>query len=179
MAKNPGKIFEDNFRDSVESNMYFYRLRDSASAFGGGSEHLRFSISNDYDCFIYKEPSFFPLELKSNKGTSFSIQKIKEEKGKDIKLNQISGLTKAGEHEGVYSGLILDFRKSGNTYWLNIKDFNVFNNGTEKKSINEKDVIEFGGIKIRSQIKKINYKYYIGELLEKIQSEVINHANNR
>jgi penicillin-binding protein-related factor A (putative recombinase) len=177
MAQNEGKKFESDFQKSIPEDVYFYRLRDTASAFGGGSDFLRFSSQNHYDCFLYKHPFFYPTELKSNQGTSFSIQHTKEEKGKDIKLHQIEGLTAASKFSGAYAGLILNFRKTGNTYWLDIRNFNRFNEGTEKKSINEKDVQEFGGIGIRSEIKRVRYKYFIGELIEKIQSEVINYAN--
>lgn len=167
---NSGKIFENSFRDSIPENIYFYRLRDPANSFGGDGANLRFTLKNDYDCFLFKEPNFFPCELKSNQGTSFSIQHTKEEKGKDIKLSQINGLTKAGVHPGVLAGLILNFRKTQNTYWLDIRKFNEFNAGTEKKSINENDVIEYSGVKIRSELKKIKYKYFVGEFIENIQT---------
>jgi penicillin-binding protein-related factor A (putative recombinase) len=173
MAQNPGKAFEEDIKKSMPIDVYFYRLRDTASAFGGGSDFLRFSSQNHYDCFFYKYPSFYPCELKSNQGTSFSIQHTKEEKGKDIKLHQIEGLTVASQFPGIYAGLILNFRKTGNTYWLNIKDFNRFNELTEKKSINEKDVQEFGGIEIRSELKKVRYRYDINELIEKICEVII------
>ncbi len=171
MAKNPGKDFEDQFRDSMPDSIYFYRLRDPANSFSGDSENLRFTLKNDYDCFLYKEPNLFPSELKSTKGTSFSIQRDKKEKGKDIKLNQINGLTKASKHPGAYAGFFFNFRSNqNNTYWLNIKDFNKFNESTEKKSINEKDIQKFGGVKIKSEIKRVRYRYFIGEFIEKIQN---------
>jgi recombination protein U len=173
VAQNSGKIFEDDFRKSIPHNIYFYRLRDPASSFGGGSENLRFSIQNDYDCFLYKEPNFFPVELKSTKGTSFSIQRDKKEKNKMIKLNQIKGLTKASQHSGVLAGFIFNFRSNNNnTYWLNIKNFNEFNSKTEKKSINENDVKEFGGIQIKNELKRVRYRYFIDEFIEKLQKGV-------
>jgi len=167
LAKNEGKKFEEDFKKSVPDDIYYYRLRDSGSAFGGGSEHLRFTISNKYDCYIYKKPNFYPIELKSTKSTSMSIQHDKEEKGKMIKLNQIDGLTEASEHDGIHAGFLFNFRSNkNNTYWLNIKDFNKFNDNTDKKSINEKDVIEHNGIFIKSEIKRVRYKYYINEFIE-------------
>lgn len=170
MAKNTGKVFEDCFKNSITPDIYFYRLRDSGSSFGAGNQSLRFTVKNDYDCFLYKKPNFFPCELKSTQGTSFSIQAKKEESGKNIKLNQIDGLTNASKFQGVYSGFILNFRSNQNhTYWLNIIDFNRFNITTDKKSINEKDVKDFNGIEIRNEIKKVKYTYFINELLEKIK----------
>jgi len=170
--KNQGKIFEDSFRDSIDqSKIYYYRLRDSASSFGGGNDSLRFSIKNDYDCFLYLYPNYYPCELKSNQGTSFSIQKEKEEKGKDIKLHQIEGLTKASNYNGIYAGLILNFRTVEHTYWLDIKAFNEFNKNTIKKSINEKDIIEYGGVLIGQRKKKVRYSYDIDKMIEDIVRE--------
>ena len=170
--KNQGKDFENQFRDSIDqSKIYYYRLRDSASSFGQGNDSLRFSIKNDYDCFIYLYPNYFPFELKSTQGTSISIQKIKEEKGKNIKLNQIEGLTKASIHEGIYAGFIFNFRAVEHTYWLNVKSFNEFNMNTIKKSINEKDVIEHGGILIGQRKKKVRYSYDIDKMIEDIVRE--------
>lgn len=164
--KNEGKVFEDSFRDSIDqSQIYYYRLRDPASSFGGKQEGLRFSITNDYDCFIYKYPNFLPFELKSTKGTSLSIQRVKADKGKMIKLNQIEGLTKASKHEGAYAGFVINFRETEHTYWLNIKDFNIFNEQTEKKSINEDDVIKHSGIIVPQRLKKVKYTYDITSLI--------------
>lgn len=168
--KNSGKIFEDSFRDSIDqSKIYYYRLRDPASSFGGKQEGLRFSITNDYDCFIYFYPNFFPFELKSTKGTSFSIQKEKTEKSKMIKLSQIEGLTKASKHEGIFAGFVINFRDTEHTYWLNIKDFNIFNEQTEKKSINEVDVIKHSGILVPQRLKKVKYTYDIMSLVSFIK----------
>jgi recombination protein U len=171
--KNEGKVFEDSFRDSIDqSKIYYYRLRDPASSFGEKQENLRFSITNDYDCFIYLEPNFFPFELKSTQGTSFSIQSEEDKKNKKtkmIKLNQIQGLTKTSQHKGIYAGFIFNFRDVEHTYWLNIKGFNKFNEGTEKKSINEKDVIEYGGLLVPQTLKKVRYKYDIDKMIEMIR----------
>jgi recombination protein U len=168
--KNSGKIFEEEIRDSIDKNkIYYYRLRDAASSFGGGNDSLRFSIKNDYDCFMFLSPNFFPLELKSNQGTSFSIQKEKEEKGKDIKLHQIEGLTKASQYPDSYAGLLLNFRKTEHTYWLNIKNFNKFNESNAKKSINENDVIKYGGLLVPQKLKKVRYRYDIDKMIEMIK----------
>jgi penicillin-binding protein-related factor A (putative recombinase) len=168
--QNEGKRFEEDFKNSIDQDkIYYYRLRDSGSAFGQGNNSLRFSTSNDYDCFIYLQPNFFPFELKSNQGTSFSIQHAKEEKGKDIKLHQIEGLTRASQYEGVYAGFVLNFRKTEHTYWLDVREFNKYNEQTEKKSINEDDVIKYKGILIPQEKKKVRYRYFINKMIEMIK----------
>lgn len=110
------------------------------------------------------------MELKSTQGTSFSFQSKEKEKGKDIKYHQIQDLLKCNTYTDVFAGFIFDFRKS-ETYWLSIVDFNRFYEQTDKKSINEKNIITFGGIKIDKRIKKVNYSYDVVSLLNKIVVE--------
>lgn len=174
MAKNSGKVFEEAIKKSIEKvpQCYYYRLRDPASSFNQ-TDNLRFSIQNDYDCLMYKYPHFFPLELKSTKGTSFSIQFEKKEKSKMIKLNQINGLTKASEVNGVFAGFLFNFSEKATTYWMDIRDFNKFKNSTTKKSINESDIIEYNGIKVSQQLKKVNYSYDMDELIQAIFKRAI------
>lgn len=174
MAKNSGKVFEEAVKKSVDGKdeIYYYRLRDPASSFNQSSENgLRFSISNDYDCLMYMYPNFFPLELKSTTTTSFSFQKNKKEKSKNIKLNQIEGLTKASKVKGVYAGFLFNFSKKNKTYWLDIRNFNVFMSNTDKKSINENDIIEYEGILVNQKLLRTSYTYHIKTLLEEIIKE--------
>ena len=120
---NTGKVFEQNFKKSVdESKIYYLRLKDSPASFGQDSSKVRFTADNPYDNFCFYERTLFPLELKSTKSTSFSFQRNKKEKGKNIKLSQIEGLTMASKYEGIYAGFIFNFDK-GETVWMNIKDF--------------------------------------------------------
>jgi len=169
---NNGKIFEKEFRDSVPEDVYFYRLRDPASSFDQSAQtNLRFSITNDYDCFMYQKPNFFPIELKSTQGTSMSIQFSKEEKGKMIKINQIEGLLKAQKHDGAYAGFLLNFRETEHTYWLGVNEFNQFYTTTTKKSINEKDIQEYKGILIPQRKKKVRYAYDVLKMIELIKGD--------
>ena len=172
---NEGKQFEQDLKGSVDTKkIYFERVKDSASSFGADSKMTRFTLNNPYDCFCFYNNRFYPIELKSTKGTSFSIQFDKKEKGKMVKLNQIQGLSRAAEYEGVYAGFIFNFRNynienpTNSTYWFNIKDFNKFLLDTNKKSINEKDMIQYGAIRIANTIKKVHYKYDLTTLLEEI-----------
>jgi penicillin-binding protein-related factor A (putative recombinase) len=82
-----------------------------------------------------------------------------------IKLAQIEGLMSASNYDGVYAGFLMDFRGSGNTYYLAVSDFIRFLDATDKKSINEKDVTEYGGIVVLKQKKKVHYKYDVLGLL--------------
>ena len=74
MAQNEGKKFEEDWKNSFKKvNAYFFRIKDSAASFSGGNSS--FTRSNPYDCFVLYEGYFFPMELKSTKGTSFSFEK--------------------------------------------------------------------------------------------------------
>ena len=165
---NEGKIFESYWKKSIPEDVYYLRIKDSASSFGQDSEKSRFTPKNPYDCFVFYNGFLFPMELKSTEGTSISIQKNKDEKSKMIKLNQIEGLTEANKFNNIISGFIFDFRISSNTYWISIDNFNNFIENTEKKSINEKDVIKHKGIIISKSKKRTRYIYDINKLLTDI-----------
>lgn len=168
---NTGKVFEQNFKKSVdESKIYFVRLKDSPASFGQDSSKVRFTANNPYDNFCFYERTLFPLELKSTKSTSFSFQKNEKEKGKNIKLSQIQGLTHASIHKGVYAGFVFNFDK-GETVWMNIKDFNKFYKDTTKNSINYEDMKQYGCVHIDKRRLKVNYRYNIINLLDEIIKE--------
>lgn len=171
---NTGKIFEQEIHDSIKKYnkehgdiVYYHRVKDPASSFGGGGGNTRFSMKNEYDLILYKYPTFFALELKSNGGTSFSFSRNdKLEKGKDIKYSQISSLIEADCYPGTVAGLILNFRKYNETYFVRISDFCRFKMGTEKKSINREDVLKLNPILIPQTLKKVKYDFDMSSLLD-------------
>lgn len=170
---NEGKIFECYWKKSIPDDVYYLRIKDSASSFGQDSEKSRFTPKNPYDCFVFYNGFLFPMELKSTEGTSISIQRNRDEKSKMIKLNQIEGLTEANKFNNIISGFIFDFRGS-ETYWISIDNFKDFIENTDKKSINEKDVIKYKGIIISKSKKRTRYTYDIKKLL----TDIIRGENN-
>lgn len=160
---NPGKIFESEIRDSVPNNIFFYRLKDPAQGFSGGST-TRFSLHNECDIFLYKYPVLVALELKSTQNTSLTFSLTSNDK--NIKACQIKGLSNFSLYDGIRAGFLFNFRKTGNTYFLDINDFLLFLLNSTKKSINEKDVIEYGGLEIESRKKRKRFVYNI-EILVK------------
>lgn len=164
--KNFGKIFEQNWQNSIPDDIYFMRIKDSASSYNRTS-NTSYTCNNPYDYFMLYEGFFIPMELKSTKDKSFSIQSEKEENGKDIKYHQIKSLEKAQKYKNVISGFILDFRNY-DTYWLSIYDFEKIIEKTKKKSINLKEVEDNGGVKINKKLMKVNYKYDVLELLQNL-----------
>lgn len=180
MAQNEGKKFEGDWKQSIPENVYYLRIIDPAISFGNydneqndnvddniDDSHIRFSPSNPFDAIMYCYPNLFLLEQKSTKGTAYSF------KGKSpmIKEKQIKELTRGSVHKGIIAGLLFNMRKYEKTYFMPIENFNKFLSETQKGSINQKDILTYGAIEVIGQIKKVRYKYYIGEFIEKIQND--------
>ena len=164
MAQNEGKKFEEDWKRSFDNiNAYFFRIKDSAASFSGGN--TSFTRNNPYDCFVLYEGYFFPMELKSTHGTSFSFEKEGSGNGhKMIKRTQIEGLYNVSQYMNVCAGFIFNFREK-NTYFMDIKKFIEFYNNTSKFSINEGDIIEYKGILVDSKKLKVRYRYNVEQLL--------------
>ena len=106
----------------MPSTCWIYKLRDNASSFAGGT-NTRFASSNicDYIAFDDISRTLFLWELKSTKGTSISLNMIRQ--------NQIDGLLEASKHNLV-AGLIVNYRNDNNdTFFILIDDYiDYYNN---------------------------------------------------
>lgn len=167
---NVGKIFENEFKDSVEyhnkktNDIYILRLTDSASGFGMDSTKTRFSAKSPYDFFLHRKNGIdVAIELKSTAGTSISFSLDTNEKM--IKANQINSLLNTSIYN-IKSGLLLNFRKYEKTYWISINDFINFAKNTDKKSINVNDIENYNGVIVKQKKKKIRYIYDIEYIME-------------
>lgn len=171
MAKNIGKIFEDNIKKSIPDYAKYYRLHDSAQSFGGGN--LRFSSKNPFDFFIWDSLNKFlyTLELKSVKGKSISFERNLGDKG-IIHYHQIYGLNEWNKYEGVISGFIIEFRDYETTIFINIKDFLKLIDNISKKSFNLNDLKEndINYIVIEQRKLRTNYRYDIDCLFSVINN---------
>ena len=78
-SNNIGKTFEQEFKECVPPDYYLYRLKDDTSGFYG--------VSNPCDYILFRSPYLFLVELKTHKGKSIPIAKIRP--------NQIQGMEKA------------------------------------------------------------------------------------
>lgn len=158
IAKNVGKVFEENWKKSIPENVWYYRPPDSAQSFGSNS-NLRFSAKSPCDCFMYNGEVFYTLELKSVGTTSISFERTKEDKGV-IHKHQIDKLLEFSTYKNIVSGLLLDFRLSNKTYFCMIEEFVNMTNNLDKKSFNEKDLNEWcNPIVIEKKKLKVNYRY--------------------
>ena len=96
-------------------------------------------------------------ELKSTKGTSIPYTMIKD--------NQIKGLTEASKHD-IVPCFIFNYREKNNaTYFMLIDDFLYMKNELQKKSFNIQDLEKYGAIYIKSEKKRIRYKYDVNDMV--------------
>lgn len=73
---NTGKQFEADFKASVPSDAWCYRLKDSAATYYGGNENLSFSIDNICDFLVYRYPMNHLFELKTIETPSIPLEKV-------------------------------------------------------------------------------------------------------
>lgn len=170
MARSVGKQFEDNFKKSVPNYALYYRPPDSAQGFDvGASNKLRFSRHSPCDLMVFDGTRnlFLTLELKTFQG-SCSFERNKYEKG-IVHYYQIEKLKEFANYKCVISGLVLDFRSTDHTYFLNINDWDNLISHIEKKSFNEQDLLEYASpILIEKEKLKVNYRYDVELLLSKL-----------
>lgn len=91
--------------------------------------------------------------------------------------HQIVGLTNASEYDNCIAGFMINFKLDNGEqllYFMNIKDFNRFRKGTNKKSLNIMDISLNGGIKINGEKLRVNYRWNLDEFLES-QSKIYLH----
>lgn len=142
MAKDEGKKFEQDIKASIPPDFYTERYKDDTAGFYG--------VSNPADYRLYKYPYTFLLELKTHKGKSIPIDRIRP--------NQIQGMYKAVQYKGIYAGFILSFRELEETYYIAVQDMIAFINSKERKSI-PVDWCRENGVRIAQHKKRVRYSY--------------------
>ena len=163
--KNPGKIFENNFRESIPNtpNIFYYRLKDSASSYYGGNEYLRFSQSNIADAFLLHTNTQFNLthllilELKSHKGKSLPFSVIRD--------NQLKEMFEASYYRKVLPFIIVFFSDIERCFALPIQKVVALKQEGTRKSI-PLVYFEQEGIEIETKKLRTNYRYNIEKFLE-------------
>ena len=162
---NPGKIFEEDIRDSIPDDVHYTRIRDPILPDGDGS--YRFGNKCPFDIILYLKPHQYCLELKSTAGTSISYD------GPDpmIKQHQVEALIHASRDEGIVAGLLLNYRRTGGTYFVPISSFNALRLESKRKSINEKDAMMYG-IQIPSRLKSTRHAYDLDVLFGRGQMKL-------
>lgn len=161
--KTTGKRFEENFKKSIPKNIFYYRLKDNSNIWSKGTK-TRFTPNNICDCFLFDGDYLYLLELKSTKGKSLPFHNIKK--------HQIDDLMWASNYANVVSGFLIDFSELDECYFIEISCFYEFYTTTKRKSLGI-DFCRNNGIKIGVNRLKINKKYNVKEMINKIVKEVI------
>lgn len=164
--KNSGKIFEEDFRKSLDlndPNLFYYRFKDSPSNFGNaqqGNQFIRFTNNNICDCMVFYKGKLFLNELKSHKGKSLPLSCIREKQL--IELSNVIG------KKNVYPMLIIFFSDIEETYAIKMSDVNEFIGNFERKSIPLLFARE-KGFKIDCRKKLTHYTFEVIDFLEKFE----------
>lgn len=153
---NQGKIFEQDFKDSVPEDVFYYRLNDGTANYSR-TENVRFQNPNLCDCIIFHKGHLFLLELKSVAKNSMPLTNIRD--------NQLAGLSMASAQDGVVAGFIVNYRHVAETYFLSANTVYEFINIEDRKSI-PLSYAQSHGIKIEQKIKKVHYKYDVESFLD-------------
>ena len=153
---NSGKRFEQNWKNSIPKDIFYYRFRDGSSSWGG-NDKVRFQQSNICDCLMFDGDYLYLLELKSTKGKSLPFNNIKK--------HQIEDLLWASQYTNTICGLVIEFSELMECYFIEISHFKAFYNSTDRKSV-PIDYLREKGIKIGVEKKKVNSKFDIENFIK-------------
>lgn len=169
---NAGKQFEKDFKESISSNVWYYRFKDSPATYDMNSacnscpqnkqKHVRFATKNICDCEIYKMPNLFLLELKTTNQKSLAFSMVRD--------NQINELTSADVHKGIVAGFIVNFRAVNETYFMPVVGFNYYKKVLTSKSI-PIAIFRDNCLKIEQMKLRIHWKYNIDGFVKQITNE--------
>ena len=185
MKNNLGKVFEQNLQSYAKKDGIFcMRIQDSDLSFAGGNS--KFTNPSLCDFIMFYKNHLFAVECKSTKYKSFSIDLGQDAKGaKMIKAHQIHNLINCNTYDNIEGVFIFNFRIEDNdaiidehTYILNIENFSNFISVTGKLSINEQDIIDFGGIQCNQEKKRKYFTYDVKTLFDDYLEEVNNNVSN-
>lgn len=162
--KDEGKLFEGDIKASIPPEFFIERYKDDTAGFKG--------VANPADFRLYKYPNTLLWELKTHKGKSIPLSKIRS--------SQLNGMRKAKRYRGVYCGFLLNYRELEETYYVPFNDL-VYAYYCEV--LNAKGVYEYTpkpkgrksipvdwcreyGIRIFQTKKRVRYFYDLEEFLD-------------
>lgn len=157
--KNTGKRFEDNFRESVSGDLFFYRFRDGTSSWGGGA-NTRFQQTNICDCELFDGERLYLLELKSVIGKSLPFVNIKE--------HQLKELVEASRYKNIVAGFLIEFSTINRCFYLSAKDMEHYIGNSGRQSIPLSYLIE-KGIEIEVQKLRVNSRFNIEKFIKEVK----------
>ena len=155
MKINQGKKFENNFKASIPSNCWFYRLRDGTANWTGGfNNNVRFQQNNIADCIVFNGNKLYICELKAHAGKSIPLSCIRQ--------NQAEMMLKANVYHNINCLLFVFFYEINKCYALNIDDFDDYVKKNTRKSI-PIAYFEEKAIEIPVRMLKTNHRFALLE----------------
>lgn len=159
--KSSGKIFEDEIKACIPPEFFTERYKDDTAGFYG--------VSNPADFRLYRYPLTFLWELKSHKGKSIPLAKIRN--------SQLKGMRKASPHKGVYCGFLINYRDLEETFYITFEDlasvYYIVNakGDYEIKPDGRKSIpVEWcreNGVRIEQTKKRVRYSYDLRSWLDR------------
>jgi len=159
--KNPGKIFEEDFKKSLK-DVFFLRLTDPSVSFNQAcfkcpNNVTRFSKRNICDFVVFKTPILYLIELKSVSGKSIPFKNIK----KGNKDDRLDKMVESSQKENVLSLFIVNFRQVDNkTFFCSAKSIQDYMNNSVRKSLPISFFEDYGNF-IKSAKKRTRYTYFL------------------
>ena len=154
-----GKRFEQDIRASIPPEFFIERYKDDTAGFKG--------VANPADFRLYKYPFTFLWELKTHKGKSIPLSKIRN--------SQLKEMRKADPHYGVYCGFLLNYRDLEETYYITFRELTAWyytlNDGGdyEPKAEGRKSIpvewCRLYGTRIPQTKKIVRYTYNLSKVL--------------
>jgi recombination protein U len=157
--KNMGKVFEDSFRDSIPSEVFFKRFKDDMSKYR--------NVFNTCDFLLFNKRSLFLFELKSVQEDMIPFVKLGEQHTDGVTYKRLEKLFTEGQCRDVYAGFLIEFRKSGIVVYLTADQVIdvVLGGWFERKSI-PLAWAERNGLRIPRELMRTRYKYPVKNILD-------------
>lgn len=152
---NPGKRFEEDFRESVKDSpgVSLDRLIDPMGGFKG--------VRNICDFIIFRRPFQHYMEMKSTDSDSLDMNKVTD--------NQREGLFGKSKIPGVSAGVLINYRNHSFTVWVDAASFAARYLNT--KSLPLMDALSMG-LLLNGELQRTRYRYDVDDLLDKIERRV-------
>ncbi|WP_297428722.1 Holliday junction resolvase RecU [Clostridium sp.] len=158
--KNPGKVFEEDFKKSVPEDCWIYRFKDGTANFNGQkNENVRFQAKNICDFQVMTSKKLYLLELKSHASVSIGFDCIRE--------NQINEMTKI-DHPRIKAYFIFNFRDLEKTFAIEAIKVRVFMETANRKSF-PFTWCEENGIEIKGGKKRTRWSYDLNKFFNETE----------
>ena len=159
-----GKKFENDFKKSVPSDVWFYRFKDGTANFAGKqNDNVRFQASNICDCELYYE-GLFLIENKSHLGKSLPHSQFLKGNGGIKHMNEMADAMAFG----ICAGAIINMRDVNRTFFMYADHIVEHITSSGRKSIPLDYMIDHG-FELKAEQKRVRWRYDVHDLLKQIR----------